>query len=266
MFSVIYYFSGTGNSLAVARKINEKLTEKSEIVSIPTIGIPTIGGKLAIKADRVGFVFPVYIHKAPDIVKRCIANIEFLSSPYIFAVATHNGEPGRSLLEIQELLAGKGQLLSLASAIAMPGNAFETDPDTELERLSASEQSVSEIANLIESQKEGGIDGEYGFIKKIRSRIVGFVAWNYEFSPKRFRVSNDCEGCRSCEKLCPVHNIHLVDHRPEWKKKCTACLACFHWCPKEAISMNNFYIKKRRKYRHPEISIQDMVVANSSPE
>jgi len=253
MISEIYYFSGTGNSLAIARKLDEKLLNKSEIIPITNIN-----GKRTIKADRVGFIFPVYIHKIPDVVRQFILNIEFVSSPYIYAIATHNGEIGQSLFEVKALLAKKGHSLSLGSEIAMPGNAFVTEPDIELERLSMSDQKVVKLAGLIENQTTDIIDGKNGLIEQIRNQIVGVIAWNYVLSPKRFKVSNDCIGCNQYVKVCPVNNIQLVTHQPHWKNECTACLACFHWCPKEAIYMNNSHIGKRRKYHHPDIEIIDM--------
>lgn len=256
MISEIYYFSGTGNCLAAARMINEKLTEKSEIISIPAVD-----GNLVINAERVGFVFPVYCHKVPDIVKRFILRMEFTSSPYIYAVATHAGAVGQSLFDVQALLAKKGQSLSLGIALDMPGNAIETKPDIDWERLSVLEQKATEIAGLIDVQEKNIMHGKKGLLEYIRNRIVGFFSWNYVFSPKRFKISNHCTGCGICEKLCPVNNIHMVHLKPEWGKKCAACLACFHWCPKEAIYMDNYVIKKRRKYHHPDISISDMICA-----
>jgi len=253
MISKIYYFSGTGNCLAIARKISEKLVGRSEVVPIASIS-----GKLAIKADRVGFIFPVYYHKIPDIVKKFILNIDFVTSPYIYAIVTHNGEIGQSLFEIKTLLDRKGQLLSLGGEIAMPGNAYLTEPGVELERLSASEQKVIDLAVLIESQKKGIIYGKNGLIEQMQNRMMRFVARNYVLSPKRFKVSNDCTGCNQCIKVCPVNNIQLANCKPKWSNECTTCLACFHWCPKKAIYMKNSQIGKRRKYHHPDITIADM--------
>jgi len=259
MRSEIYYFSGTGNCLAIARQINERLIEKGRVIPITAID-----GKLTVEADRVGFVFPVYYHKVPDFVKQFILNMEFTTAPYIYAVATHNGAIGQSLFDVKALLAKKGQSLSLGCTIAMPGNAFVTPPDIELERLAAAEQEVKEIAGLIERQEEGAIAGHKGLIEQIRNAVVSFAAKHYGFAPKRFKVSDDCTGCKRCEKLCPVNSICLLDGKPEWKKKCTACLACFHWCPEEAIYLDNPYIGKRRKYRHPDIGVEDMMDAQRS--
>ena len=253
MISEIYYFSGTGNCLAIARKIHEKSTGHSEVISIASVK-----GRRVTKADRIGIIFPVYCHKAPDIVKQFILNLEYTSTPYIYSIATHNGEIGQSLFEINALLEKKGQSLSLGSEIAMPGNALVTKPTIESKRLAMAEQRVADLANLIEDKTTGIVNGSNGLIEQLRKRIINFVAWNYVFSPKRFKLSNDCVRCSQCTKVCPVNNIQLVGGKPQWNSECTGCLACFHWCPKEAIYMNNYYIGKRRKYRHPDIKISDM--------
>ena len=116
---------------------------------------------------------------------------------------------------------------------------------------------------FIESGEKGAIDGDNGFMEHIQNRIVGFAAWNFIFDPKLFSVSDECSGCGTCEKLCPVNNIHMAADRPEWGKDCTGCLACFHWCPKEAIYMNNSVIGRRRKYHHPDITACDMLDGNN---
>lgn len=254
MISKIYYFSGTGNSLAVARKINEKLTEKSEMIPVPVVD-----GSRQITADRVGFVFPVYFHKLPDILTQLIRPMEFTSSPYIYAVVTHNGEPGQSLFDLKKLLEKKGQSLSLGCAIAMPGNALVTEPDIAQERLAASEQRVEQVSCLIERQEKGIMDGENGFMEHIRSGMIRFIGHCYVFHPKKFKVEKHCTGCGTCKRVCPLGNIRMVDHRPEWGKNCASCLACFHWCPKKAVYMNNSYVGKRSNYHHPEVGVKDMI-------
>jgi ferredoxin/flavodoxin len=252
MISEIFYFSGTGNSLATARVINEKSVEKGGIIPIPN-------AKSVTNADRAGFVFPVYCHKIPEIVERFILKMEFTSSPYIYAVATNNGEPGQSLFDVHKLLAKKGQSLSLGISIEMPGNATVTPPDIELKRLLAMERKVAEMAELIKVRKRGIIEGNNSLIEHIKNRIGTPLKLSYVFSPKRYKISDNCIGCGTCEKVCPVNNIHLVNHKPVWDNKCATCLACFHWCPKEAI-YDNRYIKNRRKYHHPDIKLNDMLL------
>lgn len=255
MNSVIYYFSGTGNSLIAARKINERLIEKSEIIRINFFANKTI-----VKADRVSFIFPVYCHKIPKIVEKFILGMEFITSPYIYAVTTQNREVGQSLFDVQRLLFKKGQSLSLGIAIDMPGNAIKTEPHIIEERLSSLDRKITKVVELVEAQKDGIIDGKNNFFEKIRNKIVGFFAWNIVFSPKKFKTSGKCTGCGICEKLCHVKNIHLVNNKPIWKKRCAVCLACYHWCPNNAVYLNNNIIKKQNQYHHPEITIRDMLI------
>ncbi len=83
MSTEIYYFSGTGNSLAVARDIARKTNGK-------LIPIPSIMDKERIKtdADVIGIVFPVYYEPyggVPLIVRRFVRKLEGIGSKYIFA-------------------------------------------------------------------------------------------------------------------------------------------------------------------------------------
>jgi len=61
--------------------LNEKSIKKSEIIPIPN-------GKFITKADSIGFVFPVYCHKVPNIVKQFILQVEFTSTsqPHISSI------------------------------------------------------------------------------------------------------------------------------------------------------------------------------------
>jgi len=257
VLSKIYYFSGTGNCLATARKINENSLYKNEIISIPSVI-----SKPLIKADRVGLVFPVYCHKVPKLVEQFLLKAEFASSPYIYAVATHAGAVGQSLFDVQNLFEKKNQSLSLGIELAMPGNAIAIAPGIEIERLSSLEQRAAEIAKLTDIQSKGHIDGNNGITENIRNKIVDLIAYKYIFAPKRFKITGNCTGCGICEKICPVNNIRMVESKPIWGNDCAACLACFHWCPKEAVYMSNSVIGKRRKYHHPDISVSDMIQAN----
>lgn len=253
--NTIYYFSGTGNSLAISKKLNDILNEKSEIKSIPR----NIGQGIKINADIVGIVFPVYFHDIPDIVKQFIANMEFESSPYIYAIATMAGEIGHSFYTINKLLNKKSKELSLGISITMPGNAVVTDINKEPEMLINANKKMIEIADSIQKREKKVFDGTNSIKDHIHTSIVTFLSKYFEFSPKRYKLKDSCSGCGTCEKICPVHNIKLTQNKPFWQKNCTYCLACFHWCPKEAIYMNNMVIKDRRKYHNPEVSMSELI-------
>lgn len=55
---------------------------------------------------------------------------------------------------------------------------------------------------------------------------------------RRFRVdASKCTACGICMDVCPTANI-TKDHfgRPQWDRRCVACLSCEMKCPEEAIT------------------------------
>jgi len=141
----------------------------------------------------------------------------------------------------------------------MPGNALATEIAKEPEMLINAINKIIEIANYIQQRKKLPLEGTNSIKDHIHTSIVAFMAKYYEFSPRRYKLTELCSGCGICKKMCPIKNIELINNKPIWKSSCTYCLACFHWCSKEAIYMNNMFIKNRRKYHHPEITINELM-------
>jgi flavodoxin len=121
MSTEIYYFSGTGNSLVVARDIAEKTKGK-------LISIPAVMGKQSIRtdADNIGIVFPchlAHLYGIPLIVKRFIKKLEDINSKYIFAVCTcgglenFNGLP--TLKNLSKIIKSIGELRKKITTIPM---------------------------------------------------------------------------------------------------------------------------------------------------
>ncbi len=83
MSTSIYYFSGTGNSLHVARTIAEQLGE-SKLVNIARLKL----GAVEDKNDTLGIVFPVFYLDAPNIVKDFVKKLRLDANAYVFSIAT----------------------------------------------------------------------------------------------------------------------------------------------------------------------------------
>ena len=87
--AVVYYFSGTGNSFAVARDIARKIN--GELISIASV---IDEESIKTDADMIGIVFPVYNQGIPYIIKRFINKTKYsLGEKYIFGVCTCGDSP-----------------------------------------------------------------------------------------------------------------------------------------------------------------------------
>jgi hypothetical protein len=71
----IFYFSGTGNSLLLGRKIAAQIEEAELLPAISVYG----GISRRVEADAVGFVFPVYCLDTPDFIGAIIDQNDFSS-------------------------------------------------------------------------------------------------------------------------------------------------------------------------------------------
>ena len=93
MKTKIYYFTGTGNSLFIAKEIASKL-ENAEILPIPK----ALNEESDISGDKIGIIAPVYMYRFPHAVIRFAQKIK--SAAYVFAVANNAGAPGKSLRQL----------------------------------------------------------------------------------------------------------------------------------------------------------------------
>ncbi|MFA6350108.1 MAG: EFR1 family ferrodoxin, partial [Candidatus Omnitrophota bacterium] len=145
MKTALFYFSGTGNSLQVARDLAKELGN-TETVPIARV----IGSNFDSSVDRIGLVFPVYMFGMPLIVRRFIEKINADKAKYIFAVVTCGGKAGNTLKQVDQLLKKRGSSLAAGFIVCMPGNytpLYGALPVNKQNKLFAKEQSrIKEIA------------------------------------------------------------------------------------------------------------------------
>ncbi len=243
MSTAIYYFTATGNSYTTAKKIADALGDCRLVPAASLMGQV----KNVEEADTVGFVFPVYYGDMPYPMRHAISKTVFKPDAYIFACATYRGHSGTAYKKLDELLRTRGQKLSLALGLPMPGNSFINEAHVDADHLAKQNERIEAIVETIRQRP----------VEDHRSEEVMAlrpVAW-----PNNFRgimADENCIGCGTCASVCPMDNIRVEKGRAVIGDDCSTCLACFHWCPKEAIYMSREEkIARRAKYRHPEISI-----------
>ena len=258
MKNVIYYFSGTGNSLYIAKKIQETLgdTDCIHITSALRDSHPSID------ADVLGFVFPVYAFGPPVLVEAFLKQATIRQPEYSFVVATHGGGPGNTLKYFERLLRKKGIALQSAFDIKMPNNYVTGSNPSSEEQLNKilvdNAPKLSAILTTI-TQKEHRAIPRSAIYSKILTPIVHpLFAMAVKRQDKKFYTSETCTGCGICEKLCPTGNIRLNDDkRPEWRQQCELCQACINWCPQKAIQFGKS-TEARERYHHPDITLSEL--------
>ncbi len=257
MGTTIFYFTGTGNCLKVARDLAIELGD-AEIVSIAK----TMNKEIDSLAERIGIVYPVYMFGMPLIVKEFINKLRPGKERYIFAIATYGGTAGDALGQTARQLRSQGLKLSSGFCVKMPGNytplygAIAAEKQNEM--FEEERRKIKIIAGTIKEKRQQKVESSSFLINLLFSGVLyNLFSSKIPVMDKDFWADEKCTSCGICAKVCPVNNIEITNGRPVWLHKCEQCLACLHWCPVEAIQ----YGKKtsgRRRYRHPEVKVEDM--------
>lgn len=256
MKTTIYYFTGTGNSLAVARDLVKELQEPADIIPIAKLVNETT---IRIDSDIVGFVFPVYVHDNHKIVEEFAKRL-ILKDSYTFAICTYNTEPSNALFNFNSILNQNGKQLNAGFEISMPGNSvigmdFTSSDEENEKRFSVEKKKIKHIAEIIKQRKSTGIEGQFNANENYE--LKNYLDYVYKIEEK-FWTNDKCDLCGICTEICPKNLIKISDSKVVWKESCEKCLACLHWCPKAAIQ-NGDISSTCRRYHHPEISVMDII-------
>lgn len=270
MSTQIYYFSGTGNSLAVAKDV--AAATDAELIPIASLKNETT---IVPNADAVGIVFPVYYAYLPVIVKEFAQKLSGLNSKYVYAVCTHGGAAMGSLRLLKRILRKNGVRLSAAYGVHMPQNSFLKPKEDQEKILAAWDKKRDMIVKKMNVRAKGFYYSNAllelliaPFLPIIKSMCTkAFVKLTNlpDDTPmdvlvrnldKGFATNKQCSGCGTCEKVCPVGNIKMINKHPAWQHRCENCLACVNRCPSHAISGG---IAKGYYYTNPHIKMTDML-------
>ena len=259
MKTVMYYFSGTGNSLAAAKQIAAVLGE-TELVAIASIA--DMPGTVAPEADRVGIVFPVYFAGLPAMVASFAERLRFGEGVFVFAVATFGGAGAapalRQLDGILRQHASRG--IDAGFRVKMPGNyiLMYESPKGEKQKamLAAAGTEIARIAETVRECRKQDLPRSI-FEQIIHSLMYGWFIGRVHGKDTAFSVTAACTGCGTCAAICPAKNIAIVDKKPVWKHRCELCCGCIHTCPVLAIQAGR-KTENWQRYRNPAITVAEL--------
>ena len=110
--------------------------------------------------------------------------------------------------------------------------------------LGAVPEKIVEIAKAIETKHKNYKSHGTAALPK------NFMKLSVMYRPlSRMSVTEKCNGCGLCQKLCPTNNITMKDGKAVRGRNCIACTACANWCPPYAIKSRML----KGQYRHPEV-------------
>ncbi len=268
MSSEIYYFSGTGNSLHVAKELRNRIpeTKLTPIVSLLDRNI------IKTSSDIVGLVFPIHLAMAPVPVRKFLKKLDLKSAEYLFAITTRAGSQHRAFIDVDNLLKEKGRVLDSYFSLNMASNdpKFEgwlSATDEEIADLEAEVQDKLNSIQIIVLNKEKSREKDTNFTVpmpaySILSLILPILNRFYNVE---FYSGSKCVGCGTCEKVCLSGKIKMANEEPVWLKDipCFNCHACLNYCPEQTVQIGSTRLLKSHtegngRYSHPYATADDI--------
>ncbi len=295
----IYYFSGTGNSLVVARDLARKL--KGELISIPSVMDKE---RITTDADVIGIVFPIYYLGAvniPLIVQRFVSKLGEIDTKYIFAVCTYGGGSGSTLTMLDEMIRARSGRLAAGFGVQMPQNAFRKPFENKTKLYNNwKEKKLPFIYKNVKAKKEGRFDTDglftglvviiiekmmkIDFLKPSNTSVwglknpLGFLRPFFLKSMKKTARLQEDSNC-TFNEIVP-----FMDRSYNTDENCTGCGTCSKVCQMLNIKMVDDkpvwqhhcenclacikwcpqkaihgYGELPEGYHHPEVKISDML-------
>ena len=232
---MILYFSGTGNSEYVAKRISEQLQDgcinlftkiKSQDTSDLYSSTPWI------------IVTPTYAWRIPRIVNSWLKSTSLTGHQKIYFVMTCGGNISNAEKYLKALCRDKHLEFMGCYPIIMPENyiaMFPTPDKTEAKNIiNKAEETIDSLIPQIQAEQIIP-QSALTLHDRLNSSIVNDIFYPLFVHANKFHVTNNCISCGQCVKVCPLQNIQLIQGTPVWKDNCTHCMSCISRCPKEAI-------------------------------
>ncbi len=253
MNTALYYFSGTGNSLSVARSLKSHI-KGSKLYSIVACSKQK---SIDIKAERVGFVFPMHFMTVPRIVIEFLEKARFYHPKHVFVIVTGASPKfGNALSQVEKYLCKAKVTLNAGYFIQMVAAHFPylklSKDKLPTQLYQEAEEKLLHISENILQQKNE-FDKEFTILGTIKQIVPTEVKRN----ESHFTVGEGCIRCGYCMQVCPFQNIRLHGKKVQWMDNCHYCFACLHFCSKSVIEYKRLSVGRPR-HHHPSIELNDI--------
>ena len=232
---MILYFSGTGNSKYVAKRIADALGDALVNLNDRIKASDTS----SVEADeRLIIVTPTYAWRIPRVVRDWLRKTELRGAKRSWFVMTCGSEIGNADKYNRDLCVEKGLVCMGTAQIVMPENyiAMFSAPQADKARqiVAKAEPDIDRAIAAIQAG-ECFAPTRNNLYDRLMSGPVNPIFYKFFVKANAFTTSSACIGCGQCAKRCPMNNVTLKDGNPVWGERCTHCMACICYCPVDAI-------------------------------
>jgi len=241
----IYYFSGSGNSYYIAKKIAKKINGV-------LIDIAKIKEDIVLEG-KIGVVAPCYAFGVPDLVIKFLKRVKN-KSIYSFFILTYGGYYGGTFKQVDYLIS-----FNYNKEIKMPGSDIvfisKKNRDEKNEKIyRMADKEVEKIIKEIKIMKKNKISRSFEYYLLLP--VYKLAMWYFRGAKRGFKVNEKCTLCGFCEKICPVNNIKVGD-KVVWDNHCEGCLRCINYCSFEAIEYKK-YTEGKLRFKNKRIDIAEI--------
>lgn len=253
---MVFYFTATGNSLYVAKKLDENP------ISIPQM---LKHNNLNFSDESIGIIFPIYAGRAPKIVTRFLKK-STLKTDYLYFIGTYGNSDSAICKTLPDECEKLGLKIDYINTVSMVDNYLPAfDMEQELKKDKNADKKIDEIVKDISVKKN--------FIPKVTAEGLKLAksVWTMEKlrlminDGSQLKIKTDkCIGCGICKSVCPIDNIVIGSGIAVRKNaKCEYCLACAHNCPQKAITIKRGEKNPNARFRNENITLEEIIKSNN---
>lgn len=265
---MIFYFTGTGNCLHVARELAAAC---ERVASIPQEMHRADEGELAYSDASIGIVYPIYGHLMPQMVRQFVERATF-DTPYLYLVATYGSRHASAVELAQAAMRAAGHEPAYIATLLMVDNwlpNFDMDEQRRMDKRT-DENLVHIRADVTARRRwiEPVTDADHAAHEQFLSRGLCFEpAALGDF----LRIDAErCTGCGICARVCPAGCV-AVDRDARTARRdalagfgCNACLACIHACPHGTIGLPMGEVNPHARFRNEHVTLADLARASGT--
>ncbi len=238
----LIYFSATGTTRAVVRRVGAQLAERlcASLIEDDFTLPAAREADIVCTADELAVVgVPVYAGRVPNVLLPYVnGHIRGSGTAAVPIVLFGNRSFDDALIELREVLETSGFRTVAAAAFvgehAFSGTLAAGRPDADdMRRADAFAQSVSDKLRTLDTLPEQpvAVDGQLPIRPYYTPRDRAGKSVNIlKVKPK---VRDTCDHCGKCVQLCPMGSIDATDVS-RYTGICIKCGACIKGCPRKA--------------------------------